>query len=77
MSLSISLNHPTPKELISINQELSRSKLPAYNYNKNMVLPSNLELPYISWSFSGKYYYKNLKIIAAKLCQDPGWITVL
>jgi hypothetical protein len=74
MSLTISLQHPTFKELISINQELSRSKLPPYNYEKNLV-PTNIKLPGFSWPSTDRYHYNNLKIIAAKLWQDPSWIT--
>lgn len=74
MSLTISLHDPTPKELISINQELSRSKLPPYTYDKNLV-PTDVEFPNFSWSFCDRYYYNNLKIISANLWQDPNWIT--
>lgn len=74
MSLTISLQHPSRQELISINQELSRSKLPQYNYEKNLV-PRDIKLPSFSWSSTDRYYYNNLKIIAAKLWQDENWIT--
>ena len=74
MSLTISLQYPTPKELISINQELSRSQLPPYNYDKNLV-PTDIEFPNFSWGFTDRYHYNNLKIIAAKLWQDLNWIT--
>jgi hypothetical protein len=74
MSLTIGLKHPTPKELISINQELSRSKLPPYKYEKNLV-PTDIKFPNFSWTSIDRYHYNNLKIISAKLWQDPNWIT--
>jgi hypothetical protein len=74
MSLTLSLNHPTPKEIISINQELSRSKLPPYNYDKNIV-PTDIKFPNFCWPSTDRYHYNNLKIISAKLWQDPSWIT--
>ena len=74
MSLTIGLQHPTPKQLFSINQELSRSKLPPYTYDKHLV-PTNIKFPNFSWPSVDRYHYNNLKIISAKLWQDPNWIT--
>jgi hypothetical protein len=74
MSLTISLQHPTLKELISINQELSRSNLPPYTYDKHLV-PTDIRFPNFSWPSVDRYHYNNLKIISAKLWQDPNWIT--
>jgi hypothetical protein len=74
MSLTIRLEHPTIKQLHSINEELSKSKLPPYIYNKNLV-PIDIKFPDLSWSSVDRHYYENLKIIAAKLWQDPSWIT--
>jgi hypothetical protein len=73
VSLTISLKHPTPKELIYVNQELSRSKLPLYKYDKSLV-PTDIKFPDLSWGSVDRDHYNNLKIIAAKLWQDPSWI---
>ncbi|WP_310485069.1 hypothetical protein [Chamaesiphon sp. VAR_48_metabat_403] len=74
MSLIIYLKDPTSEELISINKELSRSKLPPYNYDESLV-PKDIKFPDFNWGFTDRYHYNNLKIISAKLWQNPNWIT--